>query len=97
MKPLGIDNVCNRVIVKQCDAKKVIGSFVIPETYAEKNFTGQVIAVSEFYESTNGRVYPKCKVGDIVLYDKYAETCVEVNGVELLIINEPQIFAILNN
>lgn len=95
MKPLGVDNVCNRVIVKQCDADESAGSFVIPETYAKKPFKGQIVSVSEFYESTNGRVYPKCKVGDIVLYDKYAETYVEVNGVELLIINEPQIFAIL--
>ncbi len=83
----------NRVVVEAAAAEeKTASGIIIPDTAKEKPQRGKVIAVSEKDEKGNK---PEVKVGDTVLYGKYAGTEVQVDGKDLLIMRESDIFAIV--
>jgi chaperonin GroES len=83
----------NRVVVEAAAAEeKTASGIIIPDTAKEKPQRGIVIAVSEKDEKGNK---PEVKVGDTVLYGKYAGTEVQVEGKDLLIMRESDIFAIV--
>lgn len=83
----------NRVVVEAAAAEeKTASGIIIPDTAKEKPQRGIVIAVSEKDEKGNK---PEVKVGDTVLYGKYAGTEVLVEGKDLLIMRESDIFAIV--
>ena len=63
---------------------------IIPDTAKEKPQRGTVISVSEVDEKGNK---PAVKAGDTVLYGKYAGTEISVEGKDLLIMRESDIFA----
>ena len=83
----------NRVVVEAAAAEeKTKGGIIIPDTEKEKPQRGRVIAVSEVDEKGNK---PAVKVGDTVLYGKYAGTEVQLEGKDYLIMRETDIFAIV--
>ena len=83
----------NRVVVEAAAAEeKTASGIIIPDTAKEKPQRGKVIAVSEKDDKGNK---PEVKVGDTVLYGKYAGTEVQVEGKDLLIMRESDIFAII--
>jgi chaperonin GroES len=83
----------NRVIVEPAKAEeKTAGGIIIPDTAKEKPQKGKIVAVSEHDEKGNK---PVVKVGDNVLYGKYAGTEITVDGKDLLIMRESDIFAIV--
>jgi chaperonin GroES len=83
----------NRVVVEAAAAEeKTKGGIIIPDTAKEKPQRGRVIAVSEVDEKGNK---PAVKVGDTVLYGKYAGTEVQLEGKDYLIMRETDIFAIV--
>ena len=83
----------NRVVVEAALAEeKTASGIIIPDTAKEKPQKGTVIAVSEKDDKGNK---PEVKVGDTVLYGKYAGTEVIVEGKDLLIMRESDIFAII--
>ena len=83
----------NRVVVEAAAAEeKTASGIIIPDTAKEKPQRGIVIAVSDKDEKGNK---PEVKVGDTVLYGKYAGTEVQVEGKDLLIMRESDIFAIV--
>lgn len=83
----------NRVVVEAAAAEeKTASGIIIPDTAKEKPQRGIVIAVSEKDDKGNK---PEVKVGDTVLYGKYAGTEVQVEGKDLLIMRESDIFAIV--
>lgn len=85
VKPIG-----DRVLVKIKESEtKTAGGIIIPQTAQEKTQTGVVVAVG-----TDTDVI-KVKVGDEVMYDKYAGTQIKIDGVEHLIVKMPDILAIL--
>lgn len=88
----------DRVIVKAASANEVTsGGIIIPDTAKEKPMQGEIIAVGQGKQSENGTATAlQVKVGDTVLYGKYAGTEVSYNGEELLIMRESDIFAIIN-
>ena len=72
------------------------GGIIIPDTAKEKPMQGEVIAVGPGKVNDDGKVSAlQVKVGDAVLYGKYSGTEVSVNGEELLIMRESDIFAVL--
>ena len=72
------------------------GGILIPDNAKEKPTKGEVLAVGEGKALDNGSTRaPKVKVGDKVLFGKYAGTEVKLDGVEYLIAKEDDIFAIL--
>ncbi|REK51313.1 MAG: co-chaperone GroES [Bacteroidetes bacterium] len=87
MKPLA-----DRVLVEAAPAEeKTAGGIIIPDTAKEKPQRGKVVAVG-----TGKKDEPlTVKVGDTVLYGKYAGTEVSSDGRDLLIMRESDIFAII--
>ncbi|MBI2271703.1 MAG: co-chaperone GroES [Bacteroidetes bacterium] len=83
----------NRVVVEASEAEsKTASGIIIPDTAKEKPQKGKVISISELDEKGNK---PSVKVGDTVLYGKYAGTEVNVDGKEYLIMRESDIFAVV--
>ena len=92
LKPLA-----DRVVVKPSVAEeKTKGGIIVPDTAKEKPVWGEVIAVGPGKISDEGKlIAPELKVGDRVLYGKYSGTEVTIDGEELLIMRESDIFAIM--
>lgn len=88
----------DRIIVKPAKAEEVTkGGIIIPDTAKEKPMQGEVVAVGKGRVADDGKLIPmNLKVGDIVLYGKYAGTEVNIDGEEYLIMRESDVFAIIN-
>ncbi|KXK53830.1 MAG: co-chaperone GroES [Chlorobi bacterium] len=86
----------DRVLVKPSAAEEVTkGGLIIPDTAKEKPQRGEIVAVGTGKTLENGSIVPlSVKVGDSVLYGKYAGTEISVEGVDYLIMRESDIFAI---
>lgn len=86
VKPLG-----DRVLIKVKESEtKTAGGIIIPQTAQEKTQTGAVVAIG-----TDTEVI-KVKVGDQVMYDKYAGTQIKIAGDEHLIVKMQDILAVLD-
>jgi len=92
LKPLA-----DRVVVKPSAAEeRTKGGIIVPDTAKEKPVWGEVIATGPGKISDEGKVIPlEVKVGDKVLYGKYSGTEVTLDGEEVLIMRESDIFAIM--
>jgi chaperonin GroES len=88
----------DRVIVKRLEEeRKTASGIVIPDTAAEKPDQGEIMAVGPGKKNEDGKVSPvDVKVGDKVLFGKYAGTTVKVDGEELLVMREEDIMAVVN-
>ena len=94
LKPLG-----DRVVVIPKNVEKVTaGGIIIPDTnQKEKPIEGTVFAVGSGYLNKDGSKTPlEVKEGDIVLFGKYTGTQIKLNGDDALIMEEKDIFGILN-
>ena len=89
----------DRVIVKRLDQEtKTSFGLVIPESAAEKPDQGEVLAVGPGKKDDDGkRVTPDVKVGDRVLFGKYAGQTVKLDGNEVLVMREEDIMAVVEN
>jgi len=87
----------DRVIVKRLDnERKTASGIVIPDSAAEKPDQGEVLAVGPGKKTEDGKVLPvDVKVGDKVLFGKYAGQAVKGDGDELLVIREEEILAVI--
>jgi chaperonin GroES len=93
-KPLG-----SRVVVEPMEQEEITaGGIVLPETAKEKPQKGTVLAIGPGDRDDDGKRIPMdVKVGDVVLYAKYAGTEVKVDGKKLLILKESDVLAIVEN
>ena len=91
-KPLG-----DRLLVKPKESEETTKSgIVLPDSAKEKPQEGSVISVGEGGRDDKGNKIPmEVKVGDVVLYSKYAGTEVKIDGTEHLIIRESDVLAIV--
>lgn len=87
----------DRVIVKRLDNERTTASgIVIPESATEKPDQGEILAVGPGKKTEDGKVLPlDLKVGDKVLFGKYSGQAVKIDGEELLVIREEEIFAVI--
>ncbi|MBV1951386.1 MAG: co-chaperone GroES [Cycloclasticus sp.] len=87
----------DRVIIKRVEEEAMsAGGIVLPDSAKEKPSRGEVIAAGTGAVNDKGDVRPMAvKVGDKVLFGKYAGTEVEVNGDELLVMREDDIIAVV--
>ncbi|MDO5680525.1 MAG: co-chaperone GroES [Pelistega sp.] len=87
----------DRVIIKRLDNQRTTASgIVIPDSATEKPDQGEVIAVGPGKKTEDGKNIPvDVKVGDKVLFGKYAGQAVKVDGEELLVIREEEILAVV--
>ncbi len=92
MSKLNIKPLADRVLVESAAAEeKTASGIIIPDTAKEKPMKGKVVAVGNGKKDEPMTV----KVGDEVLYGKYAGTELTVDGTEYLIMREADIFAII--
>ena len=91
-KPLG-----DRLLVKPKESEENTKSgIVLPDSAIEKPQEGLVISVGEGGRDDKGiRIPMDVKVGDTVLYSKYAGTEVKIDSIEHLIIRENDVLAII--
>ncbi|MFG7039414.1 co-chaperone GroES [Burkholderia pseudomallei] len=89
----------DRVIVKRLDQEtKTASGIVIPDSAAEKPDQGEIVAVGPGRCDADGkRVEPDVKVGERVLFGKYAGQSVKVDGNELLVLREEDIVAVVHS
>ena len=87
----------DRVIVKRIDSEtKTASGIVIPDNAAEKPDQGEVLAVGPGKRNERGDlVSMNVRVGDRVLFGKYSGQTVKVDGDELLVMKEDDLFAVV--
>ncbi|MEQ8859571.1 MAG: co-chaperone GroES [Pseudomonadales bacterium] len=87
----------DRVVVRRLEEEtKTAGGIVLPDSAAEKPSQGEVLAVGPGKVLDSGDVRAlDVKVGDKVLFGQYGGSTVKVDGEELLILGESEIFGVL--
>jgi chaperonin GroES len=87
----------DRIIVKRVEEEsKTAGGLFIPETAKEKPQRGEIVAVGNGKKTEDGKVLPlDVKVGDTVLFGKYAGTEIKVDGDDYLMMREDDILAVV--
>lgn len=90
VKPLG-----DRVFVKVSPSEeKTAGGILLPDTAKEKPQVGEVVAVGPGKRNDDGSRSPlEIKVGDQVLYSKYAGTDIKLGGEDYVLLSEKDILA----
>ena len=92
MSKVNIKPLADRVLVQPAAAEeKTAGGIIIPDTAKEKPQRGVVVAVGTGKKDEPMTV----KVGDNVLYGKYAGTEIQIEGQDLLIMRESDLLAIV--
>jgi chaperonin GroES len=90
----------DRVLVKRAEEAEQTSSagIIIPDTAKEKPQRGTVVAVGEGKKDDDGdRISLDVKVGDEVLFGKYAGTEVKIEGQEYLIMHETDILGVITS
>ena len=87
----------DRLIVRRMEEERTsAGGIVIPDSATEKPAQGEVLAAGKGKISESGDVHPlDVKVGDKVLFGKYAGNEVKVEGEELLVMREEDIMGVI--
>jgi len=87
----------DRVVIKRLEAEeKTASGIVLPGAAAEKPDMGEVLAVGNGKVLDNGERRPlELKVGDKVIFGKYSGQSVKVDGEELLVMREEDLFAVV--
>lgn len=93
LKPLG-----DRVVIKPAGREEVTASgIMLPDTAKEKPQRGTIVAAGEGRRDDDGdRIPMDVKVGDQVLFAKYAGTEFKLDDQDLLILAEKDILAVIN-
>lgn len=87
----------DRVVVRRKEEEtKTAGGIVLPGSAAEKPAQGEVLAVGPGRISDSGEKRPvDVKVGDTVVFGKYASNTVKIGDEELLILSESEIYGVI--
>jgi chaperonin GroES len=92
IKPLN-DRV---LVVREDEEQKSAGGIIIPDTAKEKPQRGKVVAVGSGKRDKDGKRIPvEVKVGDRILFGKYAGTEIKIDNVEHVFMREDDIFSVL--
>ena len=83
--------LADRVLIEPLPAEEKVGGIYIPDTAKEKPQKGKVVAVGPGDKENKITL----KVGDSVLYGKYAGTEINYEGADYLIVREADILAII--
>jgi len=87
----------DRVVVRRVEEEtKSAGGIVLPGSATEKPSQGEVLAVGPGKKNDDGSTQPiDLKAGDKVLFGQYSGSTVKVDGEELLIMNESEVFGVI--
>jgi len=89
----------DRILIERTEEPSQTSSgLFLPETAKEKPAEGIILAIGNGRVSKDGSVQPlSVKIGDRVLFGKYAGTDIKVNGEDRLILREDDILGIIEN
>ncbi|MBA55722.1 MAG: co-chaperone GroES [Pseudomonadales bacterium] len=89
----------DRVVIRRVEEEtKSAGGIVLPGSATEKPSQGEVLAVGPGRVTENGETRPlDVKAGDKVIFGQYAGSTVKIDGEELLIMGESEIFGVLES
>src|SRR4029453_18751780 len=87
----------DRVVVRRIEEDtKTAGGIIIPDTAKEKPMQGDIISVGLGARDESGKLVPlDVKKGDRVLFGKWSGTEVKIDGEELTIMKESDIFGVI--
>ena len=87
----------DRIVVKRIEAEeKTAGGIIIPDTVKEKPSQGEVVAVGPGGRDEAGKLIPiDIRAGDRVLFGKWSGTEVKIDGEDLLIMKESDVFGVI--
>ena len=87
----------DRVVVRRMEEETTTaGGIVLPGSATEKPAQGEVIAVGPGKRQENGETQPvDLEIGDTVVFGKYSSNTVKIGDEELLILNESEIFGVI--
>ena len=86
----------DRILLKRVEGKEQKkGGIIIPDTAKEKPMEGRVIAVGSGRLEKGERVPLEVKVGDRVLFRKYAGTEIKIEEIEHVILREDEVLGII--
>ena len=86
-----IKPLADRVLVLSAQAEEKVGGIIIPDTAKEKPQRGEVVAVGNGTKDEEMIL----KVGDEVLYGKYAGTELENEGEKYLMMRQSDVLAVV--
>lgn len=91
--PLG-----DRVAVEVSNQEeKTAGGIIIPDSAKEKPAEGKVLAVGPGIHDQNGnKIAMQLKVGDKIMFGKWAGTEIKINGKQILIMKESDVMGVIN-
>jgi chaperonin GroES len=95
---VGVRPLHDRILVKRmAEEEKTAGGLYIPDTAKEKPQKGEIIATGKGRITEDGKILPlEVKVGDKVLFGKYAGTELKFEGGEYLMMREEDVLGIFN-
>lgn len=87
----------DRVVVRRKEEEqKSAGGIVLPGSAKEKPNQGEVVAIGQGKLLDNGEVRPlSVKVGDQVVFGPYAGNNIKIDGDELIMLSETEIFGVV--
>ena len=94
---MSIKPLMDRIVIKVIeDTEQTSGGIFIPDSAKEKPQKGEVVAVGAGKMNDNGEREPMdVKVGDVVLYAKYAGTDIKMDGAEYKILSVKDALAVI--
>lgn len=95
---LGVRPLHDRILVRRmAEEEKTAGGIIIPDSAKEKPQRGEIVAAGNGRITEDGKSLPlEVKVGDRVLFGKYAGTELKLDGEEYLMMREEDILGIIN-
>ena len=89
---MNVKPLADRVLIQPSPAEEVtMSGIIIPDSAKEKPLKGEVLAVGPGTKDESMEL----KVGDTVLYGKYAGTEVELDGEKILIMRQSDVLAVI--
>ena len=87
----------DRLLVRRIDAEeKSKGGLIIPDTAKEKPQEGEVVAVGPGGRTEDGKLIPMdVRPGDRVLFGKWSGTEIKVDGEDLIVMKESDVFGVI--
>lgn len=87
----------DRIIVERLEEETMTaGGIIIPDSAKEKPQEGKIVAVGKGKITEDGKVLPlDVKVGDKILFGKYAGTEVKIDGKEFIMMREDDVLGVV--
>ncbi len=95
---MDIKPLFDRIIVRRTDSEEVTeGGIFLPTASQDKRHEGEVVAVGQGKEQTDGSVLPlQLKGGEHIIFGKYAGSEVTLEGETYLVMREDEVLAVVN-